>query len=66
MRLLDEAGLPVPGHFFRDCQPLTGDGVTQEVRWTGTPASLRGRVVRLEFRLRDAELYAFTLVEPSR
>ena len=65
VRLLDEAGLPLPGHFFRDCRPLTGDGVTQEVRWTGTPASLRGRVVRLEFLLRDAELYAFTLIEPE-
>jgi len=44
-------------------RPLTGAGVTQEVRWTGTPASLRGRVARLEFRLRDAELYAFSLIE---
>ena len=65
VRLLDEAGLPVPGCFFRDCRPLIGAGVTQEVRWTGSPASLRGRVVRLEFRLRDAELYAITLIEPS-
>lgn len=63
VRLLDESGLPVPGFFFRECRPLSGTHVSQEVRWQIDTGSPRGRLVRIEFRLRDAELYAFTLVE---
>ena len=54
------SALPVPGFFSRDCRPLTGAALTQEVRWTGNRSSPRGR-----FRLRNAELYAFTLIEQA-
>jgi len=59
MRVLDATGTPIRGLDYDDCVPVEGDGVALPVRWRGNAPSLRGRPVRLEFRLRDAELYAF-------
>lgn len=61
VRVLDEAGQPLPGFDYADCAPLAGDGVTLPVAWKRSLAALRGKPVRLEFRLRAADLYAFSL-----
>ena len=59
VRLLAESGLPVPGFLWRDCTPIQGDSLAHRVRWKGDPRIPKGRPVRLEFSLRDAELYGF-------
>jgi hypothetical protein len=66
LRLLAESGLPAPGFFWKDCQPIQGDSLAHAVRWKGDPASLQGKPVRLEFTLRDAELYGFELRETGQ
>jgi len=58
VQVVDEAGAPVPGFAFADCAPVTADHVAAPVRWSGDPARLRGRPVRLEFSLKNARLYA--------
>ena len=59
VRVVDEQGKPVQG--FDWSAPIRGDAVAHRVAWKGTLASLRGRIVRLEFMLRQGELYGFDL-----
>jgi len=66
VRILDESGLPVLGFAYRDCEPLRGDLMDQPVQWKGDAASLKGKRVRLEFSLTDAELYSFEISAPPR
>ena len=61
VRLLGESGLPIPGFFWRDCEPIQGDSLEHAVRWTHDSGVLKGNPVRLEFALQDAELYGFDL-----
>jgi hypothetical protein len=61
LRLLADSALPVPGFFWRDCEPIQGDSLAHAVRWEGNPGAPKGKPVRLEFSLRDAELYGFRL-----
>ena len=35
--LIDEAGTPIPGYDLADCRPLSGDSVSEEVRWSAGP-----------------------------
>lgn len=50
----------VPGFSYADCAPLRGDGLAQEVNWAGRNlAALDAEPFHLEFRIRDARLYAF-------
>jgi len=51
----------VPGFSFAECTPLRGDGVQQQVRWSGDgdPQRLEGMCLHLEFRVTDARLYGF-------
>lgn len=45
-----------------DCQPLTGDRIDQPVQWQGRDLSeLVGQPVYLRFRLRNADLFSFTI-----
>jgi hypothetical protein len=59
VRLLAESHLPLRGFFWSDCDPITGDLLAHPVRWDGVTASLKGKRVRLEFSLSDAEVYGF-------
>ncbi len=65
VQVLDEGGRPVPGLGFADCRPVSGDGVRLPIAWGDESASaallagLSGRVIRLAFRLRKADLFAF-------
>ena len=61
VRLLTESGLPISGFFFAECQALRGDSLAHTVRWKGDLRALKGRLVHLEFALRDARLYGFSL-----
>jgi hypothetical protein len=66
-------GTPLPGHTLDECPPIFCDRLRQIVRWQACGSDLRalsGRPIRLRFRLRDADLYAFQFVpfepEPVR
>jgi hypothetical protein len=61
VQVTDEAGAPLPGFGFSDCAPLRGDALAHVVTWPGDLSSLGGRPVRLAFRLRETDLYAFSL-----
>ncbi len=48
------------GFSFDDCQPVTGDGLRQGVRWQDNVLpSNRTHPVSLEFEMADADLFAF-------
>ena len=61
VRVLDDRGDPIPGFDWRDCTPIHGDSVVHRVKFRQDLAKLRNRPVRLEFALRQAELYGFDL-----
>ena len=60
--VLDEAGRPLAGYAGREAaSALRIDQVRWQPRWKGHPdlSALRGQTVRLQFTLRNANLYAF-------
>lgn len=58
--LRDEAGRVIPGFSLEECPPLQKNATGAPVTWLrGDLASLKGRSVCLEFRLRRAKLYSF-------
>jgi hypothetical protein len=61
VELQNEQGQPLPGYALGDCDPVTGDAVTQIVRWRGSAAlgALAGKAVKVRIALRRASLYAF-------
>ena len=61
VELQNEQGEPLPGFSLDDCDELFGDTVDRNVVWKGSTdvASLVGKVVRIRFRLRDADVYSF-------
>ena len=61
VRVLDEAGKPVAGLDWSDCEPIRGDSVHHIVRWKGDAAALSGKPLRLEFSLNSGRLYGFNL-----
>jgi len=56
----DEQGKPIKGFAENAAKPISGDFVDQVVSWkTGTDVSgLAGKVVRLRFHLKNADLYS--------
>jgi len=60
VRVSDEMRKPVEGFDYGDAPPFTGDSVAYEVKWNGKSLDeLKDKVIRLEFQLRDADLYTF-------
>jgi hypothetical protein len=60
VRVSDELRKPVPGFDYKDCAAFTGDRTAHEVAWGGRSLdTLKDRVVRLEFFLKEADLYTF-------
>jgi len=51
---------PLPGYGLRDCPPIYGDSLNEQVSWKdgGDVSKLAGKPVRLRFVLEDADLYA--------
>ena len=54
-------GDPIPGFAFKDCDELFGDSVDRRVTWNkkSDVSSLTGKPVRLQFRLKDADLFSY-------
>lgn len=59
--LLDEEDRGIDGFRVDDCDEIFGDELERVVTWKGSSdlETLRGKVVRLEFALRDADLWSF-------
>jgi hypothetical protein len=58
MRLLDQKGKPLQGF---DWTEIKGDGVDLPVVWKSDLSRLRGKTLQIEFQLKDAQLFGFTL-----
>ncbi|WP_206107655.1 hypothetical protein [Paludisphaera rhizosphaerae] len=59
VEIQDENGSPIPGFALSDCRELIGNDVDRPATFAGGDLqSLAGRVVRLRFVLKDADLYA--------
>jgi len=61
VRMLDLDGNPIEGLDAGDHEPIRGDSLAHTVRWRKPLAEVGGKPVRIEFRLRDAQLYGFDL-----
>lgn len=60
VRVSDERRKVIPGFDYTDGETFTGDSTAHEVKWRGASLdSLRGKVLRFEFQLREADLYTF-------
>lgn len=62
VRVLSEKGAPMAGCDYTDCQPIKGNAVAHAVHWRRPLASVQGRPVRLQFRLRQGRLFGFDLL----
>jgi hypothetical protein len=59
-RVTDQRRETVPGFSLTECEVFEGDSVRHRVEWVkGDISKLAGRVIRLEFKFRKADLYAF-------
>lgn len=58
--VLDEEEREIPGFGLADATEMAGDFIAQPVRWKNgkTIEELKGKVIRLKFVLRDADLYS--------
>jgi hypothetical protein len=60
VRVADASRKPRDGFNYDDCTPFTADAVRGTIRWGDRSLdALKGEVVRLEFHLKDADLYTF-------
>ena len=59
--VLAEDGTPLDGYSAADCMPLRANRMRHGVRWSGCDRLPGGRPVRLQFNLRDTDLYSFRL-----
>lgn len=60
IEIQDQAGAVIPGYALEESVDQVGDEVERRVRWRngGDVGSLSGRVVRLRFAMKDADLYS--------
>lgn len=61
--LLDAEGKPIPGFSPDDCQPIEGDSLTHAAHWKIPLAGRGDNPVRIEFCLREGDLYGFDIAE---
>jgi hypothetical protein len=63
--LLDEAGRELPGFGEAGANELVGDAIDITAAWKGASRleALKGRIVRIKFLLRDADLYSFAVLD---
>ncbi len=61
VEIQDVEGHPLPGFAVADCHEVYGDDLQRTVAWRGNPdlGRLAGKPVRLQFEVRDADLYSF-------
>lgn len=63
VRLLDTDGKPIAGFDASDCKPIHGDAVALPVEWNKPLTTLKDKPVRIEFQMKDSQLYSFDLHE---
>lgn len=65
VELTDVAGQPLSGFSLADSDEHFGDSLDRTITWSekSDTSALAGMPVRLRFRLKDAELYAFQFME---
>jgi hypothetical protein len=61
VQITDESGRPVPGFGFADCESISSDELDEPVKFRRPLSDLGGKPVRLEFKLKNARLFAFNL-----
>jgi hypothetical protein len=61
VEIQDATGQPIPGYTLADADVLNGNSVRMPVSWKGNPdlSKLAGKSIRLHFKLRNCQLYAF-------
>jgi hypothetical protein len=62
VRLLDPSGKALPGFDYADFQPIHGDSLDHPAKWKENLTSIQDRPVQIEFRMREATVYGFTVV----
>ena len=66
VRVSDELRKPIEGFNYDDMPAFTGDKVASQVKWGGKSLDdLKGKTIRLEFLLKDADLYTFRADKPD-
>ena len=60
VEIQDESGKPAAGFALADCPEMMGDEIDRVVAWAGGSdvSRLAGKVVRLRFAMKDADLYS--------
>jgi hypothetical protein len=60
-RLLDPSGKVLPGFDYGDFQPIRGDSLNHPAKWKERLKAVQGRPVQIEFRMKDATLFALAV-----
>lgn len=64
VRVSDPGRKPIPGLNYDDCQDFQGNSVSHTVSWQEASINdLKGRLIRLEFFLQNADLFSFRAKE---
>jgi hypothetical protein len=65
VEIQDAGGTPMSGFTLDDCPEVFGDEIDRTVEWKGgsSVSDLAGKIVRLRFVLKDADLYALKFSE---
>ena len=59
VELQEASGKPIDGHALQDCEPLTGDAISQAVQWKESSAiEPAGRPVRIHFVVQNADVFS--------
>ena len=67
VRVSDALRKPIGGFDHTDMSPFTGDSTSQQIRWNGRSLNeLTGHEVRLEFFLKNADLYTIRAVADTQ
>jgi hypothetical protein len=61
VRILDAEGRPLEGYGYADVTPVTSDELAVPLRWKRPLSELKGKAVRVEFELKNARLFAFSV-----
>jgi hypothetical protein len=60
VRISGERRQPLPGFDYADCATFTGDSIAHKIAWKDQSLdALKGEVIRLEFMIKNADLYSF-------
>jgi hypothetical protein len=64
-QLLDADDKPIEGFTHADCEPLKTDALAAPISWKGSIDTLKGRPAKIDFRIRNAQLFGFSFDPPS-